>query len=466
MFKVPLIPSGLTQEETITQIANVFEYLDGIVNHVFDKITTRIEANNARVSAIQTRIRTADQQVEALKSTKKSIQIYSPGKYPGRKSEGVPATITGSDDGPQLDRDFVISCRATPMGESCIKEKLQFFHVRSKNLMSDKLENNRVSLGSNIPDCVSSVADLYVHNTSVFAYQQRQRIRKLEMPERLDFERSPSKLEGKKLEEAPHSILHPDWTNRHSEENFFYTPKINDAPDLEMPEDLPDLPGIAIDIGFGKSKNQQPQKSPSTSAASAAVAEVTVVTPSEEVVPKEVHREETNSLPKLPSFTAAPEPIKSPAVTSATAPPPPPPPPPPPAPPLPLLVPPTTTTVLGETPSPTVAVTKEVSSDARSNLMEAIRKAGGKAKLRAAEPQPRTSSVASSVERKQSENKPASSASPGNLMDDLHKKLMMRRKGISGTKNPANVMDRLSALIPPPSSDIKRADDGDEDDWK
>jgi WAS protein family homolog 1 len=37
------------------------------------------------------------------------------------------------------------------------------------------------------------------------------------------------------------------------------------------------------------------------------------------------------------------------------------------------------------------------------------------------------------------------------LMSDLHNKLMMRRKGISGTKDQGgNVMDKISSMIPPP----------------
>lgn len=55
-------------------------------------------------------------------------------------------------------------------------------------------------------------------------------------------------------------------------------------------------------------------------------------------------------------------------------------------------------------------------------------------------------------------------------MDDLHKKLALRRKGISGNKDLAqgmNVMDGISAMIPPPPP--KQSDSTSEsesnDDW-
>lgn len=440
------------------QIANVFEYLDGIVNHVFDKITSRIEASNNRVHSIQERIETASQQVDALKSTKKSILIFSPGRYPGRNDcEGIPATFSEQDDkAPTLDKDFPLTCQATPLGDSCIKDKLQFFHVRSKDPHKDhvKLDNASLCLGATIPQYVTSVPDMYLHNSTDFAYQQRQRVRhKLEVHgEKKELERSPSKLEtGKKLDEAtmPHSILHPDWAGRQSADNFFYTPTINDAPDLELPEDLPDLPGIAIDIAFGKS--------------SAVRDKVTAPSVPKTVIAEETKEEVDNGpeeapplppvLPALPSFTATSQETIKPAAVG------PPPPPPPPPPPLPSF---SMTPETVQPPQPQMnAGTKEQSAsssntDARSNLMDAIRKAGGKAKLRAAEPQP---------ERKQQSEKSPSGASGGNLMDDLHKKLMMRRKGISGTKKaPTNVMDRLSALIPPPEVvETKEAEE--EEDW-
>lgn len=451
MITVPVIPSGLTQAETIVQIANVFEYLDGIVNHVFGKIENRIENNQRRVLQIQGRIETANCLVEALKTTKKSISVTSVGRYPGRNDcEGVPGTFADQDDEAppvSLKRDFQISCKATPLDESCIKEKLQFFHVRAAKDTkgNQKLDNNSMGLGPSIPDYVSSVSDLYIHNTSELAYQERQRIRK-DVPGRKEvLERSPSKMENK-LDDAtvPHSILHPDWDARQAGENFFYSPTINDAPDLEMPDDLPDLPGIAIDIAFGKSADQ---KRPAPQVITQSTEKAT------DKVLMEDTKEEVDNGPKLGAVP--PPPPVLPTLPSfapvAAAPPPPPPPPPPPM--LPTL----STTAAAAAPTPPVP--KESGpADARSNLMDAIRKAGGKAKLRAAEPQPK--------DKKQSENKPTSSENSGNLMDDLHKKLMMRRKGISGVKKPENVMDRLSALIPPPVADASRKEKADdEEDW-
>lgn len=107
--------------------------------------------------------------------------------------------------------------------------------------------------------------------------------------------------------------------------------------------------------------------------------------------------------------------------------------------------------------------------DAHFNLMEAIRNAGGaqKAKLRHSQ-EPTKQGRADST-------KPNSaSGGPQNFIDDLHSKLQMRRKGISGAREnadqPANVIDRLSALIPPPPPKMQMdasasGESNDEEDW-
>lgn len=66
--------------------------------------------------------------------------------------------------------------------------------------------------------------------------------------------------------------------------------------------------------------------------------------------------------------------------------------------------------------------------DARANLMESIRQAGGsgKARLRSAKDRK------IEVKKKKQEEKATISSSGGDLMADLSAKLAMRRKGISG----------------------------------
>lgn len=81
------------------------------------------------------------------------------------------------------------------------------------------------------------------------------------------------------------------------------------------------------------------------------------------------------------------------------------------------------------------------------------------------------------------EQQPAeATAGTGNLMDDLHRRLALRRKGISGSKRdsdgdvsagnsnnvappppPGGVMNRIASMIPPPPRDTSSGTSDDED---
>lgn len=114
-----------------------------------------------------------------------------------------------------------------------------------------------------------------------------------------------------------------------------------------------------------------------------------------------------------------------------------------------------------------------VASDGRANLMESIRKAGGKgnAKLRSVKER----KLKKKAEKEQSA---VSAGGGGDLMGDLFAKLSMRRKGISGSKGESggsseaagggSAMDKISAMIPaPPRADhTDSVHSGASDDWE
>lgn len=52
--------------------------------------------------------------------------------------------------------------------------------------------------------------------------------------------------EGKKeIEAAPQTMLQNDQAEYKTGANYFYSPTLEEVPQLDMPLDLPDLPGIA-----------------------------------------------------------------------------------------------------------------------------------------------------------------------------------------------------------------------------
>ena len=167
--------------------------------------------------------------------------------------------------------------------------------------------------------------------------------------------------------------------------------------------------------------------------------------------------------PPPPPDMAPPPPPPPSAPPPPPAGPPPPPPPPPPGPPPPPTgggppppPPPPPPAQVGDSSVPAAPAPPPVSAPSdtgRASLLDSIRNAGGKSKLR--------NSKERRIESKKKiqEEKPASGG--GDLMSDLANKLTMRRKGISGTKQAGgpssdpsggsgSAMDRISAMIPPP----------------
>lgn len=102
--------------------------------------------------------------------------------------------------------------------------------------------------------------------------------------------------------------------------------------------------------------------------------------------------------------------------------------------------------------------------------MKAIREAGGKAKLRSI---PAADEQMPEMKKKQPQQK----APAKDLMSDLHEKLMLRRKGIAGSKEAkkeksSSIMAKVSSLIPAPpkkveetSDDSDSSSDNNDDDW-
>lgn len=216
-----------------------------------------------------------------------------------------------------------------------------------------------------------------------------------------------------------------------NEENFHYFPHLNNAPEIDLPVDLPDLPGIADDIAF-----TQDLIAPSL---------VTMNIVNDLPSIDKLMNEDTSNKKTQESFSTLelPQLIPNPPSIPINIPAPPPPPPP----------------IPGNESIPKEQKLSKSNDVQRNSLMEAIRKAGGKTKLRNVPAADETINV---VKKK---------ATPpvGDLMGDLHAKLALRRRGIAGAKQAkkekaSSILDKVSSLIPPPSKGSD-SDESSESDW-
>lgn len=82
IYKVNLIPSDLSTEETVLQIADTLDNLNGIVEDVFTRLMSRINQNMEKTAKLNERIEISRNKVEKLTGMQKAIKVFSGAKYP------------------------------------------------------------------------------------------------------------------------------------------------------------------------------------------------------------------------------------------------------------------------------------------------------------------------------------------------------------------------------------------------
>lgn len=419
-----------------------------VVSNVLGKIEARTAKNLERLERIDARLDAANRKIETLKDSKKAVIIFSPSKYPETLQDFEPTFDHEAGRAIQAKKVTAGEVQSTldPVINKQPREKLQFYHVRFDE--------------TKVPKKVPPVLGVHVPLSLIRSVDSLLVFKKDERHEKSKASSSSSfPIEGRKLDAAPASISNKTHSRQVAEE-LFYTPGMDTAPELDVPTDLPNLPGIAGDISFSLEDDFMivPSQSKVNFSIQADAVDNTK-TPSVTSVSQDKTLEQSESQPAQPipaPRSVAPPP--QPAVASQPKedyiiPPPPPPP-------------------MAMQPPPPMVKQQEAapvqSNEARSNLMAAIRSAGGKTKLRAA------ADRAPKQEKKKEKAAAAAAAPAGDLMSDLRNRLTMRRKGISGAKEqgqkpiePSSMMSRISQLIPPPSFDDDNLprEAGSDEDW-
>ncbi|CAH1153257.1 unnamed protein product [Phaedon cochleariae] len=436
-YSVPIITHNLYKHETIIQIAEAIDHLSNITDGIFSQVNKRLESSRGKLSEISHRVDIVTKKIASLKGAKKATQVFSSSKYPAVDVYKEYVSIFHDSPEIELKRHKVKLKNISSVHEPL--EKLQFYHVNVNNDKVEKLEG----LGD-IPQNVNFVNDLLLYNSGKNLYKSfiisdalkgHQNVR--EEDENIT-----------ELGAAPRSISERSTLRKSLAQNYFYAPQIGEVPALDVPLDLPDLPGIADDVHY------EIESGPG-------------IAPSADITQSLIELDIESSI--LPTISQNEADLKEDIPVVDLPPVPPPPvelPKPPPEPPKPLeskvdqvQIPPAEKESVGSQ----VPLGKPQVDDVRSSLMEAIRSAGGtgKARLKSTKAQDKSVSV--------------KAPQGGDLMTDLHNKLFMRRKGISGAKQSQDnqpidadsTLARISAMIPAPEpKNHVESTSNDEEDWE
>ncbi|XP_025409563.1 WASH complex subunit 1 [Sipha flava] len=425
---IPLLPYDLGYEETILQLIKSLDCLDKVVDCVFEHVRGNINKQKSDIVKLNDKLHDVTNKVQRLSSIKKSVQVYSSSKYPAthchKDYEYSYDFNVKSDIVKNIQVDHQICVSNDP------SDKLKFYHVNneSKKILKKNDIFGMKGLGD-LPDDIKYLSSLLLFNTNENLYKNYG----LSNPYRV------KKTTINQVKNTDENIYKPVFTLPLNEtENQFdysYTPVSDEVPSIDVPADLPDLPGIAGDFLCFNEKEQievpvvcQPSNVvdlPSFDELDHLKKDETIVDDSKSFVQENVESEFEKSSDVI-SIQNNTENIES--VNSSVK------------------------------YDQKISNIYENNDNRHSVLMDEIRNAGGlkKAKLR-------------SVRDRKTDDETVPSGD--GLMADLHKKLAMRRKGISGNNKQNDsglegVFHRMASIMLPPNESESEADvEDDTGDW-
>uniref|UniRef100_A0A0N5AGE5 WH2 domain-containing protein n=1 Tax=Syphacia muris TaxID=451379 RepID=A0A0N5AGE5_9BILA len=475
-MSVFLIGSDCEREQMPTNVTNSLQQLVKLTDNVFNQVMTRLDQCGNRLNSLKSDICRVEKKIDAVSKMDTAVVIHSPSRFPNNAYERLASVFPHADPnhfcnpGPPLSMN--ISCLYPYEAHSVklnmtdvIQEKGKFFHVGG-TLKDDDVKESAQLTDQFTINAVDSLADLFVFNTHVNIFEDHQYVDPLES------EIKPSSNFQNDANASRTSVISEDASAleicvERKVDPFHYEPELGTLQDFDFPEILPDLPGIASDLKlsdshfepFASSVEKEPEAKVKNSKTEE-LEEPCVVSNLKDSCAASDSATADNS----PTVCENLIPVKEEKLSATLCPLPPPPPPPPPPPSLPPLPPPAlqfpATPTFQEKAYKTDIPTMDTD---RSNLMEAIRRAGGTkgAKLKA-------------VKKKGEELQKDVFALPKHnilppgedLMTSLSKALEMRRRGkyyysrISGKSRDEKsrvksrlgegVMAKISDMLPPP----------------
>lgn len=426
---IPLLPYDLGYEETILQLIKSLDCLDKVVECVFEHVQGNISSQKSEIAKLNDRLNNVTNKVHRLSNIKKSVQIYSSSKYPAKHCQKDYEYSYDFDIKTNIIENIQVTHQIYVNRDP--ENKNKFYDVVDKNNKLINNKNIKIKGLGDIPDNVKYVNSLLLFNSNENLYKNYI----LSNPYKENNITRSEEVDN--IENFYKPVLTLPISDTENQLNFFYTPVCEEGPSIDVPSDLPDLPGIAGDVQY--TKQDTPTISKTTSI---------VDLPNFDEL-DDINNDKIVADDSITIVQEDVKPINEQLTTNNED----------------ILVTQNTIDHIEENYSikndQNVNKTINDNVNAHSVLMDEIRNAGAlkKAKLR-------------SVDNEKMDTNETLSTGEG-LMADLHRKLAMRRQGISGNNNQndsslGGVIYRMASTMLPPNLESESEADGDEDtegDW-
>lgn len=239
-----LIRPDLRHEETIIQTANCLEQLTNIINEVFDRIDHRVDKNCERIKSLNDRSSAVRKKIDSLMGINKATTIFSPARFPTvlnmNKNLSV-EKIQTKNYVEKPDIHFTHGIKFEDLPRRSMNDKSKFYYVDKSNRSYNCYES--------FPYYTETINSLLLFNTQKNIYSKHQ-ISSNSSKHKKKPTDEPVSSDINQMEPSSLPILNRNMNTRKVNEDLFYAPSVFNAPELDLPQYLPDLPGIADDIEF------------------------------------------------------------------------------------------------------------------------------------------------------------------------------------------------------------------------
>lgn len=353
IYNVPVIPQNLPNAETIVQIGEALNYLSDVANDIFYRVNSRINSNDSKICVLNERIQVVSNKINNLEGSgaKKATRVFSCSKYPAGDLNKKYVTIFKSDKVlPMKQFNVKHQCTSTQVDNL---DGLQIYHVKKH----DKSKAKLYGLGK-MPKNIVSVNDLLLFNSGINLYNNYIFSDTLRVD---SYTKKTDDNEISEIGDAPLSISDRSTLTKSAGDSYFYAPDLGDVPTIDLPIDLPNLPGIADNVRYINESG--PTIAPSLSFGS---------NPQEETLSDDIKAVDISDLelpvpPPIKEIPPVDEAVKEIVVEQLEI--------------KSLVKEPSSVTIVENDP-PKIQIPHD-NGDAHASLMEAIRKAGGSKNLKA-----------------------------------------------------------------------------------
>lgn len=423
-YHVPVVGLDLPPAEALSQSLDALKHLDGVINDIFGRLSSRIKTERSRMQDVSQRVVAAKTLVDHVAANQDKVTtIKSAAKYPCPEKPFYFEQLACAVNQHELSE----VAKAVPVFPKNLRNAVakeintnalfdELSMARAQHIDHENDDQQKEGLGR-LPTYLPSVSSILLFNSSENPYKKYQSINNLEG---VDVE-SRAKLTAE-LAAAPTSLLEGAMLPTFAGEEYLFERQMQDKPTFDLPQNLP-LAMLAMNIGFG---------------AEGASSIAPSVNPMAHLPVPALMPPSASAAPPPPSYSAAPPAPSAPPPSRASAPPPPGPPAPPaprapsaptgpPAPPG-APAPPPPPAPPGAPPPPAAPAPPAASGGGgRGDLLSAIRDAKKNVKLKRVDDKENKDSSAV---------KPADDAGgvgvSGDMMDMLKARLLRLRKGVKG----------------------------------